>query len=54
MFLYSFLELQKEQKRKDRAKKLKKKLVEYQDQIKTEAEQIQELIDLGIDPESLI
>ena len=52
MYCY-FLELLRDQKRKERAKKLKKKIIEYQEQIKTEAEQIQELVDLGIDPSSL-
>lgn len=34
-------------------KKLKRKINGYHDQIKTEAEKIQELMDMGIDPESL-
>ena len=47
-------EQEKEKKRVARVKKLKKKINGYKDQIKTEAERIQELIDIGIDPESLL
>ena len=46
-------EQEKERKRKIREKKLKRKINGYHDQIKTEAEKIQELMDMGIDPESL-
>lgn len=44
----------KEQKRKEYVKKQKQKLAGFHDRIKTEAEQLQELINLGIDPEDLI
>lgn len=43
----------KELKRKEYVLKQKQKLSSYQDKIKTEAEKIQELINLGIDPKSL-
>ena len=46
-------ENERERKRKAREKKLKRKINGYHDQIKTEAEKIQELMDMGIDPESL-
>ena len=46
-------EQDREKKRKAREKKLKRKINGYHDQIKTEAEKIQELMDMGIDPESL-
>ena len=44
----------KEQKRREYVKKQKQKLSTYQSKIKTEAEKIQELLDLGIDPSSLV
>jgi kinesin family protein 3/17 len=44
----------KEQKRKEYVKKQKQKLAGFHDRIKSEAEQLQELINLGIDPEDLI
>jgi len=43
----------REQRRRDRARKQKEKLAGYQARIKTEAEQINELVELGIDPASL-
>lgn len=43
----------KEAKRKERAAKQKQKLAEYEAKIKSEADAIQELKALGIDPESL-
>ena len=46
-------EQEREKKRKAREKKLKRKINGYHDQIKTEAEKIQELMDMGIDPASL-
>jgi hypothetical protein len=48
------IEQEKERKRIARVKKLKKKINGYRDEIKTEAERIQELINIGIDPESLL
>jgi hypothetical protein len=47
-------EEEKEKKRLARVKQIKKKLNGYRDQIKTEAEKIQELLDIGIDPTSLL
>jgi hypothetical protein len=44
----------KEQRRKEYARKQKMKIQGYQERIKSEAEQIQELIALGIDPQSLM
>jgi hypothetical protein len=52
-YCYYDLELEKERKRQLRVKKIKKKLDGYHEQIKSEAEKIQELINMGIDPESL-
>jgi hypothetical protein len=46
-------ELQKERKRKEYAKKQKEKLQGYKHKITQEAQKIQELVDLGIDPNSL-
>jgi hypothetical protein len=42
------------QRRKDYARKQKEKLLNYQKNFKTEAGKIQELIDLGIDPQLLM
>lgn len=47
-------EAMKEQRRKEYARKQKMKIQGYQERIKSEAEQIQELIALGIDPQSLM
>ena len=47
-------ELAKESKRREYAKKQKEKLTGYHIKIKQEANQIQELVDLGIDPGSLM
>lgn len=47
-------EEEKEKRRLARVKQIKKKLNGYRDQIKTEAEKIQELLDIGIDPTSLL
>jgi len=47
-------EAEKERKRIARAKKQKKKLVGYQNDIKYENQKIQELLSYGIDPESLV
>jgi len=47
-------EAMREQKRKEYARKQKLKIQGYQERIKSEAEQIQELIALGIDPTSLM
>jgi len=47
-------EVEKEKKRLARVKQIKKKLNGYHDQIKSDAEKIQELLDIGIDPSSLI
>ena len=46
-------ELQRELKRKQYAQKAKNKLDAYHAKVKTEAEKIQELKNLGIDPNSL-
>ena len=48
------IELDKEKKRVQRAKKQKKKIVGYQNDIKYENQKIQELLSYGIDPESLV
>lgn len=50
---YCLTELQKELKRKQYAQKAKNKLDAYYSKVKTEAEKIQELKNLGIDPSSL-
>ena len=47
-------EMMKEKKRKEYAQKQKQKLAGYQDRIRTEAESIQELYQLGIDPSELM
>ena len=47
-------ELQRESKRKEYARKQKEKLTGYKVKIRQEASQIQELVDLGIDPSSLM
>ena len=47
-------ELLREQKRKVYADRQKQKLLGYQDRVKTEAMRIQELIEIGIDPNSLL
>ncbi len=47
-------EMIKEKKRKEYAQKQKQKLAGYQDRIRTEAESIQELYQLGIDPSELM
>lgn len=46
-------EREREAKRKEYAQKQKAKLNQYHDKVKLEAEKIQELINLGIDPKSL-
>ena len=46
-------EAEKEKKRLARVKKIKRKINGYHEQIKTEAEKIQELMEMGIDPNSL-
>ena len=43
-----------EQKRIERAKKQKQKIEEYHSTIRSEAQKIQELVKLGIDPSSLM
>ena len=47
-------ELLREQRRKAYANKQKQKLLGYQERVKTEAMRIQELIEIGIDPNSLL
>ena len=47
-------ELAREFKRKEYARKQKEKLTGYKVKIRQEANQIQELVDLGIDPSSLM
>lgn len=47
-------EMLKEQKRREYAKKQKQKLNGYRDRVKQEATQIQELLDMGIDPTELM
>lgn len=42
------------QKRREYARKQKEKLASYQKNFKTEASKIQELMDLGIDPQLLL
>jgi tRNA A-37 threonylcarbamoyl transferase component Bud32 len=47
-------EILKEKKRKEYVLKQKQKLSGYHDRIRTEAEQIQKLYQLGIDPSELM
>ena len=44
----------KEHKRKDYARRQKERITGYKSVIKREAEQLQELVELGIDPQSLV
>lgn len=47
-------EMLKEFKRQERARKLKQKINGYHEQIKSEAQELQDLQDLGINVESLL